>query len=119
MKKLLTVALLITSVTAFARTDKGTGDVGSVVAGTLLCKGDIHTVLIDSNEKTILVSPEMDKAIPAEILDGPEKGLKISYPIDNTFLIYLGPKDGVTQGNLNSKADQELEEKMNCIGNLN
>ena len=113
MKKLLTLALIFLSITAFAN-DKGTGDVGSVANGTIKCDGKTHSVTINFTKKEIKVEPEMSDLQSANIFLGPEAGLQLAYPADESFIVYLGTKNGVTKGNLVSRADEELEEALTC-----
>lgn len=113
MKKLLTFAMISLSVTAFAN-NKGTGDIGSVAKDTIKCVGKAHSVTIDFTKKQIKVEPEMTELQGAEIFKGPEEGLQVAYPVDKTFLVYLGTRDGKTEGNLVSSTDEELEEALNC-----
>ena len=113
MKKLLTFAMISLSMTAFAN-DKGTGDVGSVANGTIKCVGETHSVTIDFTKKQIKVEPEMNELQGAEIFLGPEEGLQLAYPTDQSFIVYLGTRNGKTEGNLFSRADDELEETLNC-----
>lgn len=87
-------------------------------AGTLICTGKIHKVTINSSASTIKVSPEMKKAVPAIIGDGPEEGLYVAYDQGEQFIIYIGGKAGKITGNLQSSQDEDLEEKMTCTGSL-
>ncbi len=90
----------------------------SAQAGILKCTGEQHTVEIDSELNTIKVSPEMSEAAEVMIADGPEEGLKVAADKDQNFLIFLKIDSEQTLGNLQSAADEDLEEAMTCEGSL-
>lgn len=86
--------------------------------GYLVCNGKKHAVIVDSKAQTIQVTPEMKEAVPAHIVDGPEKGLYAAYDTNETFVVYLGEKNGKVTGVLQSAADDDLEEKLTCKGTI-
>ena len=60
----------------------------------------------------------MKEKRPAIIERGPERDLFVVYDQAETFVVYLAQKNGQMLGNLESTADEDLEEKVICEGSL-
>ncbi|QLY25916.1 hypothetical protein [Bdellovibrio sp. KM01] len=95
----------------------------NALAGVVVCEGDKHTVVADSDAQTVLLAPEMTVAVAGLVGNGPEENTFVatdSLPESNkigSFFVFMGARNGQMKANLFIGQNGEPE-ALTCTGSF-